>query len=250
MERWKRQRAKRGSLLNCFPLTILYMRRHVWVCGWWWLGLIFLHNTVPFSCVSHGCFLLELFVIRNVSNLFFCKNLVCPIFKEKGTKKEFLCLIMEVYLWKKNPKWTHAFDDNHSERERETFPPHILNNFFRRRRGCHRCCGKRIRGFSMLAKWKENCLVDPQINESYNLILALLTRQVRSIWQQFYLTHLPPTNKLSPTRNISRKWSIVESFPWNLRTSSAPVTKKKRYLDSMCSLSTLKDAQIKNNCIN
>lgn len=41
-------------------------------------------------------------------------------------------------------------------------------------------------------------------------------------------THLPPTNKLSPASKIFRKWSIADSFPWNLRESSAPEKKAER----------------------
>lgn len=64
-------------------------------------------------------------------------------------------------------------------------------------------------------------------------------------------TYRPPTNKLSPDLNISRKWSIADSFPWNLRTSSATGKReeKKRWFNKLHLRSRWQRAY-ENNCIN
>lgn len=117
----EKAKSKKGIFIKLFSSNYFI---HANMCG----CLIFLHHTMPFSCIpwlpSLSIFLLKLCDLKCFQLVFcasssFSKNLmwVCPIFIERAQKKGILMPHNgSVFMKKKIPKRTHAFDDNHWER--------------------------------------------------------------------------------------------------------------------------------------
>lgn len=123
----EKAKSKKGIFIKLFSSNYFI---HANMCGFltsYNAFFLFPLVAVPFSLkivwfeMFPTCFLCFLLVFLRT----LCEFV--PYLSKGHKKKEFLCLIMEVYLWKKNPQANTRF---RWQSLREAFPSHILNNFF------------------------------------------------------------------------------------------------------------------------